>query len=144
MLQQRLSRDHHARRADAALQPAVLQQFLLNGVQLTTLGDTFHRLHRLALHLGSQHQAGTHQPIIDQHGTRPAITGIATDLGTYELKLIAEHLGQHLPGRAQKCSALTINRGLHGHFVQRLVHERASVIRCCALAMARATSTPTT
>ena len=63
----------------------MFQQFLLNGMQLTTIGHTLDRLHRLTLDLSGQHQAGTHQPIIQQHRAGTTITGVAADLGADQL-----------------------------------------------------------
>jgi len=113
-------------------------------MKLAAIGNALHRLYRLTLYFRCQHQTGTHQTIIHQYGASAAVTGIAANLGANQLELIAEHLSQHLTGRAKKRRALAVNGGLHGHFIERLVHERASVIRACALAIARDTNTPTT
>ena len=86
-------------------------------MELTAVGNPLHRLYRLALHLGGQHQAGTHQSVIQQHRAGTTITGIAPNLGANQLELIAKHLSQHLTGGAQESGVLTIDGGLHGHLV---------------------------
>ena len=50
-IEQRFGSDHHSRRANATLQPAMLQQLLLYGMERRAVGNTLDRLYGLSLNL---------------------------------------------------------------------------------------------
>src|SRR4029077_14572116 len=84
-LEERLRRDEHARRADAALERGVLEELLLQRVELVALGHALDRLYRSSLQLGAEDQAGAHQPAVDGDAAGAAVAGSAALLGTRQM-----------------------------------------------------------
>ena len=73
---------HHARRADAALCPATIDECLLDRVQLIATGDSFDRFDRRALNLRHWNQTTVHNPAIDDNATRATFAFATTFLGS--------------------------------------------------------------
>src|SRR5688572_24883785 len=138
--QQRLRRDQHARRADAALERGVLEELALERVQLVAVGHALDRLNRLAVQLGAKHQARAHQPAVHRHAARAAIAGRAAFLGAGQVQLVAQDLEQRLARLAQKLDVVAVQLRLYVYFG----HQFAPRARLSAISAARRAITPAT
>src|SRR5579885_1804003 len=73
LVEQRLGRHQEARRADAALQAGVLEEFALQHVQFGALGEPLDGFELAALRFDPQHEARADRAAVDQArtGVRP-------------------------------------------------------------------------
>src|SRR5581483_8207594 len=84
-----------ARRADAALKAAVLDERLLQGVKLAVRGEPFNRLNMLAVAGDGESQARADQTAIDNHA---AHADAAALFGSGETDLLAQGVKQQAVG----------------------------------------------
>ena len=72
-----------------------------------------------ALGLGGQHQAGVHQPAVEDDAAGAAIAGAAAFLGAGEPELVAQHVEQRLLRLAQELDGLAVDGGgdVHACFI---------------------------
>src|SRR4029077_3769056 len=96
LVEQRLCRDDESRRAEAALQGRVLEEFLLYRVQLVALGDALHRCDLAAFGFGPEHQARADDLAVEDDGARAAIARAAAFLAAGQVELVAQHVEQGL------------------------------------------------
>src|SRR5690606_24354208 len=139
-IEQRLGRDQHPRRADAALERRMLEEFLLQRMELGAFRHALDRLDRLAVHLGAEDEAGAHQAAVDRHAARAAIAARAALLGAGEVELVAQHVEQRLLRLAQVFDGIAVDR--RRHVV--LGHQFTFLARSSAICAARRASTPAT
>jgi hypothetical protein len=94
---------HHAGRAEAALQPVALGEGLLHRAQ-PTVGGTIafgQPLDRrdLAVDRGyGEQQARPHRPPIHQHGAGTADAVLAADVGAGQAEVVTQCVGEQAPG----------------------------------------------
>jgi hypothetical protein len=81
MLQQVMRAHDHAGGAEAALQPVLLPEPLLDGVQLVAVGEAFHRGDFAAVGLHRQYGTGLDRASVQQHGAGAAQRGLTADVG---------------------------------------------------------------
>ena len=89
-LQQVRRRHQHARRADAALGRAMIEEGLLQGRHAGQIREPFDRGDRLAGELSAGHQTGAELFAVHQHGAGTAVAGIAAHLGAGEAQAVAQ------------------------------------------------------
>jgi len=92
--QERLASHQHARRADAALGAARLQEGGLQDVQRLPVGQPLDGVHRGALDLADRDQAGVDQGTVDQHRAGAALALPAALLGAGQRQVFAEDVKQ--------------------------------------------------
>jgi hypothetical protein len=120
LVQEGLGGNDEAGGADAALQCRPFQKALLQWVQSLRSGETFNGGDGSALSLGSQHQAGVHEPAVEDDIARTAVAVVAPFLAAGQAQLIAQNLQKALARLAQELGVLAIDLGLNvkllGHF----------------------------
>src|SRR2546426_11150070 len=101
---------HHARRAEAALQPVAVVEGHLHRVQLAVLrrqaldgGDLG------AMHLCGQHVAGLHRLAIDVHGAGTALRRVAADVRAGEAQVLAQELDEQGRWRDLACDRRAVH-----------------------------------
>src|SRR3546814_20851925 len=77
----RSRRHQHARRADAALRGAVVEEGLLQAPAIGIAGQPLDGGDPAALGLAAGQQTGAELPAVDQHGAAAAVAGAAADIG---------------------------------------------------------------
>src|SRR3989440_2617338 len=97
LLEQRLGRHHHARRAEPALQPVLLPEAFLQRVQLAGGGQALDGADLVPVGLDSQHRAGLDRAPVDQHGAGAAVGGVAAHVGPGQAEPAADQVGQQKP-----------------------------------------------
>src|SRR5437899_11440440 len=95
--EQGAARDHHPRRAVAALQPVVLPERLLDRVQLSVLLQAFHRGDLRALGLDGEDRARLHRIAVEQHRAGAAVRGVAADVRAGQAQVLAEQVDEQQP-----------------------------------------------
>jgi hypothetical protein len=119
LLQQPKGAGNHARRAEAALQPVMFAERLLQRVQAAVgAGQPFDRNDVGAMRLCHEHGAGFHRLPVHVHGTGAAMTGVAADVRTGDPELFAQYMDKQHPrlGENFDLSSVDPQSGLHfGH-----------------------------
>ena len=108
-------RHEHARRADAALGAAVLQECLLERVQATGRREALDRQDRLALDLRQRHQAAVDDLTVDQHRAGAALALAAALLGAGQTEVLAQRVEQAAHARGVERDVLAVDREAVGH-----------------------------
>src|SRR5712691_2994871 len=93
-LEQLLRRHDHAGRAEAALEPVLVPERLLQGMQRRSLGQALDRRDLRPIALDGEDRAGLHTVAVELDGARPAVAGVAADMGPGEPRQIADVLHQ--------------------------------------------------
>src|SRR5713101_3640576 len=107
-----LGRGHdHARRAEAALQPVLLPEGVLDGVQLAVLGHAFDRGDLRAVGLDGQHGTGLHGLSIQMDGAGPALAGVAAHVRAREPGQLADEVHEQEPG----LDVMRVSDAIDGH-----------------------------
>ena len=109
--QQILRRHQHARRADAALRRAMVEEGLLQRRERAVRRKALDRLDRAAGHLAHRDQAGADLPAVEQHRAGAAVAGVAADLGAGEAEIVAQRGGETRDRRAPSQSAVDAVQG---------------------------------
>ena len=110
----------------------MLEKLFLQRMQLVAMGHALDGLHRFTLDLGSQHEAGTHQPIVDQDAARAAVARTATFFGAGEREFVTQDVEQSHLGVTEKLVLISIDGGsyvLLCHFWFNLWRVRAQYWR---------------
>src|SRR5439155_24380723 len=95
---QEIERGHqHARRAEAALEPVVLVEGLLQRVKLAVLHQAFDRPELGALGLDREHDAGARGLAIEQDGARAADPVLTAHVRAGEPEVFTEEIDEELP-----------------------------------------------
>ncbi len=113
-------RHQHARRTDATLRRAVCQKGRLQSRQRlascgTVARETFDRLDPPAVDLAHRDEAGTDLAAVEQHGTGPAIAGVAADLGAGTAEIVAQRRGQTCRRRPLPVGGVAVQDESHLH-----------------------------
>src|SRR5689334_2359336 len=80
----------HARRAEAALQTVLLPEALLDGMQLTVLGQALDRGDLGAVGLHGEQGARLHRLAVHEDGAGAALAGVAADVGACQPDRLAD------------------------------------------------------
>src|SRR5713226_4073485 len=104
-------RHDHARRAEAALQPVLLPEGVLDRVQLAVLGHAFDRGDLRAVGLDGQHGAGLHGLAIQMDGAGPALAGVAAHVRAREPGQLADEVHEQEPG----LDVMRVSDAIDGH-----------------------------
>src|ERR1700680_984478 len=67
VVQQPPGGEHHARRAEAALEPVTLRETLLDRVEHATALQALHREYPVPIRHGREHSAGFHRCVVQPH-----------------------------------------------------------------------------
>ena len=139
-VEQGLGGQHDARRAEAALRAAVLDERLLDGMQRRRRRQALDGDDVAARRFQRQHQAGVDGSAVDQHRAGAAVAVAATFLGAGEADAVAQQLEQRVARVGEHRALLAVD----GAGEERL-HARADSIAAAAQqsASARAVSTAT-
>src|SRR6476469_8327245 len=100
----------HPRRAEPALEAVLRPEPGLERVERTV--GSLHPLDRpdvRAVGLDREHRAALHGLAVDGHGARPALAGVAADVGAGELEVLAEELDEHPSGLDVPLSWLSVD-----------------------------------
>src|SRR5262249_679241 len=98
LVEQGLGRQQEPGRTEPALQPVVLAERLLDGVESLAVGQAFHRHQRAAIELEREEQAASDRLTVEQHRAGAAHAVLAADVGAGEVEVVAEKIGQRRPG----------------------------------------------
>src|SRR5579859_338858 len=109
-VQQRFRRHDLARRADAALEAAVIDEGLLQRMQLLALGHALDRGDPRAVHLHGQRDAGGDEAAVEQHGAGATDADAARLLGAGEAEVVAQQIDQRAPRRHARLARLAVDR----------------------------------
>ena len=86
---------HHARRAEAALQAVTILERRLHRMQLAIgRGEPFDRGYLRAVRLRGEYRARLDRVAIDQHRAGAALTGVAADVRAGQAEVIADEIDQ--------------------------------------------------
>ena len=96
VLEQVGRRDDEARRAEAALHRARLDERLLHAVQPVAVGEPLDRDHVVPVRLRRQHEARAHEHAVEQHRARAALALLARVLRARHVELLAQRVEQRL------------------------------------------------
>jgi len=88
--QQRRGSDHHPGGAETTLERAHLHERPLNGIQCAVLLKSLDRGHFSGTDFGKSDLAGLHGPVVQENGTRAALTLSATVLRTRESEIFSK------------------------------------------------------
>ena len=98
LLEQRDRGEHHARGAEAALQPMLLVERLLDRMQLPVARQALDRGDRRAVGLDREHRARLHRLAVDEHRARTTARRVAADLRARQPGGLAQVLHEQRPG----------------------------------------------
>ena len=101
-LQQRLCRQQHAGRADAALGGVVAQEGALQGRQPVFASQAFDRYYAAPCQARCRQQAGADRVAVEQDGTGAAVASLAAQLCAGQVEPVAQHLGRMGAGLAAR------------------------------------------
>src|SRR5437867_265455 len=97
LLEERCGREHHAGRAEAALQAVLLVEPLLNRVQLTGEPETLHGRDLVAVGHHAEEGAGLDRQPFEQDRAGPAARRVAPDVRPSEAEDLPEQVAQEHP-----------------------------------------------
>ena len=96
-LQQRVRGHDQARRAEATLHGAGIDEGALQVCRRGRLGETLDGDDRAVDGARRQHEAGAHEVTVDEHRARPALPLLAGALRAHQPEPLAQHVEQALP-----------------------------------------------
>src|SRR4029453_6584894 len=108
-------RDDQARRAEAALHRTGLRERLLHRVQLPAPGKPRDRDAVVAARLRGEDEAPTHEPPLEQHRARAALTLLARVLRARQAEPLAQREEQALALPDLRLALLAVDRQLDPH-----------------------------
>ena len=91
----RVGAEDHARRAEAALEPEVFHEGLLERVQPLAVRQAFDGDDPLAFDRADRRRAGPHRLVVDQHRAGAAEGLAAPELGAGQPEIVAQDPEQH-------------------------------------------------
>src|ERR1700741_4307942 len=91
---QRVTRQHHSRRAVAALESAMFYKVFLYGTQLSVFRQSFDGRDFTAVLLDGKVQTRLHELVVEQNRAGAAYADDAADVGSGETDVLAEKMGQ--------------------------------------------------
>src|SRR5229473_322897 len=110
-LEELRGRHDHARRAEAALQPVLLPEGVLDRVQLAVLGHAFDRGDLRAVGLDGQHGAGLHGLAVQMDDAGPALARVAAHVRAGEPGQLADEVHEEEPG----LDVMRVSDAIDGH-----------------------------
>src|SRR5260370_27185796 len=135
--EQRVPRHQHARRAVAALQPVLLPETFLHGMQLGVLLKAFDRGHLAALGLHREHRARLDRLAVEQHRARPTVRGVEADVRARQAQVFTQEVHEQEP----RGNFGGLPRAVHHHVDLVVGHGYLPSARWTAFLRARAAST---
>src|SRR5258705_3127969 len=138
LLEKRVAGHQHAGRAVAALQPVLGHEALLQRVELPVLLQPLHGHDLAPVGLDGEHGARLDRAAVEEDGARPAVRGVAPDMGAREPEHLPDQVDQQQPGLDVRLMLLAIDRHLDQHRC-----HLPPLARSAALRIARAVSTRT-
>ena len=96
--QQIVRRQHHARRAEAALQSVFFPEGVLQSMQHAIGRESLDRRHRRAIGLYRKAGARLNRHAIQEHRARSALTRVAANLGAGQSDGVAKEVNEQQPG----------------------------------------------
>src|SRR6185437_3923248 len=96
-VEQVLGGQHHAWRAEAALQPVLLLEPLLDRVQLARARQALHGRDLAAVDLHREHRAGLDRPAVDQHRAGAAVCRVAAAVRAGQPDTAPDQVGEQQP-----------------------------------------------
>src|SRR5688572_16699182 len=109
-LEQRLGYEHHARRAEPALQTVVIPERLLHGVQRVAVGDALDGGDARAVQLNGKHEAGAYGLPVVEHRARAAHAVLAAHVRAREPEALAKKVGESEPRLDRALVAVPVHR----------------------------------
>src|SRR6266487_1980776 len=88
---------HHARRAEPALEPVAAGETLLDRVEPAVSFQAFHREHPPAVGHGREHRARLHRQLVHPDHAGAAVRGVAAPVRAGEAELIAQQVDEQQP-----------------------------------------------
>src|SRR5215472_120540 len=110
-VEQRLGSDQQARRAEAALQRRMFQEFSLQRMQVVPARHALDRLNLVAFRLDRKHQARADQAVVDRHAAGAAVARAAALLAAGQIELVTQDVEQRELRLTQKLRGLAVNDG---------------------------------
>ncbi len=110
LVEQRLGGQHHARRAEPALQAVLLLEALLDRVQLARPCQPLDGGDLVAVGLHGEHRAALHRRAVEEHGAGAAVGGVAAGVGAGQPEALAQQVGQQQPGLDVGGTPLAVDR----------------------------------
>src|SRR6267142_567386 len=135
--QQRAAGHHHPRRAVPALQPVLVPERFLDGVELAVLLQALHGADLRAVRLDREHRARLHRLDVEQHGAGAAVRGVAADVRPGQAQVLAQEVDEQQPGLDPEL----VRGAVHRHPDLVCGHGHRPPARSTAFFSARAAST---
>src|SRR6266850_1744663 len=135
--QQRAAGHHHPRRAVPALQPVLVPERFLDGVELAVLLQALHGADLRAVRLDREHRARLHRLAVEQHGAGAAVRGVAADVRPGQAQVLAQEVDEQQPGLDPEL----VRGAVHRHPDLVCGHGHRPPARSTAFFSARAAST---
>src|SRR6516165_10783428 len=118
-VEQRLGGNQQARRAEAALQRRMFQEFSLQRMQIVPARHALDRLNLVAFRLDRKHQACADQTAVERHAAGATVARAATLLAAGQIELVTQDVEQRELRLAQKLRGLAVNDGRYVMFAHR-------------------------
>ena len=112
VLQELRRRHYHAGRAEAALEPVLGPEGLLQRMEVAGPSQSLDRRDRAAVGLRRQHRAGLDRRAVDLHGAAAALARIAPDLGARQPRDFSDKVHQQHAGTDVALVHATVNRDI--------------------------------
>src|SRR2546427_219216 len=112
-LQQLVGGHDHARRAEAALEPVLLPEALLDRMQLAVLREALDRRDGGAVGLDREHRARLHRLAVHEDHARAALARVAADVGSGEPDDLPDVVHQQKARLDLVTRFLAVDRHLH-------------------------------
>ena len=125
-LQERVARDHHPRRAIAALERVIFNESLLNRAQLTVLGQVFDRRDYPTVRLHREVKTGFYDFTVEQHGARAAFADHAAHVRAGEAYVLAEKMRE----QDTRFNVFFVEPAVDGHSYRYFHYEREYRVIC--------------
>src|SRR5438067_4366233 len=93
-IEERAARQHHSRRAVAALQAVLLPEAFLHGVELAVLLEALDGSDLMSVGLHGEEGARLHRLPLEQHGAGAAVGGVAADMRSGHAQVLAQEVDE--------------------------------------------------
>src|SRR3954462_8325549 len=136
-IEERAARQHHSRRAVAALQAVLLPESFLHGVELSVLLEPLDGGDLAPVGLHREERARLHRLSVEQHGARAAMARVATDVRSRHPQVLAQEVDEEQPRLDLPLLGLSVD----GHLDAMRTHGYLLPARSTAFFRARAVRT---
>src|SRR4051812_34153476 len=136
-LEERAAGDHHAGRAEAALQRVLLGEAFLDRMELAALLQALDGRDLAAVGLHREHGAGFDRLAVQHHGAHAAVRRVAADVRAGEAEILADEMHE----QEARFDFRLAHRAVHRDADLVLRHDYCPPARCSALRKARVAST---